>query len=514
MPTISGNYPGRDFFQALCEGIPKTGTIQEKAKAVRPIVQLVASLNDELLDKGLLKQIREHCPDFTLEALEKQLRDHRRTRPDKLPVGSDFLPDPYADAILSNNHVIHYHGDFFIWKNGVYCQWHDLEVKKVIQELGRGLLQKAKIEDALHSLMVKAYVRPEMVNRPGILNLLNGHIDLMTESPELLPHTPELLSTIQLPMEFKKDADCREFMRFLAEKVPDSVLQDLVQEIVGYLLVPDTSYQVGFIFLGDTGSGKSTLIHIIRGLVGPQNHTAIPLEKLGERFEKVRIDGKLVNLSPESSVNTYLSDGIIKAIIAGDEISGEKKHVQSYNFVPYCRLVSACNKLPLSRDTHEAFFRRWIIIPFNEKLEPGKFDRTLPSRICENELSGVLLWALVGLARLRANNAFTVSQASRDEMEKWQRELDPVREFAHRFIKADGRSRIPLQTLTNSYNDWCERTNRKAYFTDSNLKQHLEGAGFTFKHTNKGEALVGHWLAYNPGGEVTKVTEGRALNHL
>jgi len=489
----------RDFFDCLLESVPKVGNPQEIARAARKVLRVISSHPDELVHGPLLKKLRVRCPSLSSDVLTKELKAVRKKSKGALPLppSEGFHPDPFADEILKNHHVIHHHGAYYFWSDGVYLEAEVFEVKRLIKPLGRGLFHKPHYDDILHSLVVSTAVRPEQVNRLGILNLANGYIDLMAETAELRLHTPKLLSTIQLPIAFAPDAQCPEFIRLLKEKAPDETLQLLLQEIAGYLLIPSAKYQKGFVLIGSTGTGKSTLIHILIALLGRANCSAIPLEKIGDRFELAGIDGKLANFSSEVSADVFLQDGPVKAIIAGDDMRGERKHQTPFTFKPYCRLVVGTNFIPLSHDTSDAFFRRWIPIPFNEQLPEEEWDRDLEDRIIANEMPGVLLWALAGLARLRKNDGFTQSRASQKALDQWKRDADPVREFAHRFLHPDKDSSVGLQKIFSSFNDWCKRTNRKSAFTDSNLRKKLEGAGFEFKRRNTGYALVGHWSSFD-----------------
>ena len=485
----------KDFFACLCETISREGSVREKAAASKPIIKLVADLDDELLDRGLLRQIQKRCPDFQMDALVKRVRRHRAKEIDEMPTGGDFLPDPYADAVLKNHRVIYHREDFYFWSEGVYRPHSNLRVKRLFQELGHGRLKKIHLDDALHSLMVKTEVEADLVNRPGIINLRNGYIDLMAAEPVLSVHTPELLTTLQLPIEFDENAECPAFLRFLKEKVPDLSLRNLLQEMVGYLLIPSARYQRGFVLWGKTGTGKSTLFHIMTALIGRKNRSTVPLDKLGDRFNTASIDGKLANFTSEVSSKVFVQDGIVKAIISGDDIIGEEKHKPPYSFQPYCRLVVACNEPPLSHDTSNAFFRRWTLIPFNVQMDPRQWDQDLPHKIVGSELPGILLWALAGLARLRTHNAFSQSEASLEALDSWKRGIDPVREFCHRFLFPNEGDVVKLHSLFTAFNKWCKQTNRKSQFTDSNLKQRLEGAGYEFKRRNTGFVLKDHWLA-------------------
>lgn len=482
--------PCEEFFRLACKAIPEKASPHEQRDRAIPLLELVADLDDTLLDKALLKRIKKRCPDFAMEALQRRLKEIRRKGGGKLPTGADFRPDPYADAVCRAAHVIFFADDFYFYGDGVYQARHDLQVKSIIQDLGRGLLKKSQLEDALHSLKIKTFRRPEAVNQPGILNVRNGFIDLQTDKPVLQSHTPDLLSTIQLPVSYDERAECPTFLEFIEQVVPASDLRVLLQEISGYLLVPDSSQQKAFILFGKTQSGKSTFLKILTELIGPPNVSHISLEKLGERFMTAQLAGKLVNVSSEVGVKSFVQDATIKALISGDSVTGENKNEKPFSFTPYCRLFAACNDFPLSADVSPAFFRRWVPIGLNRTIPAAEQDRLLDKKIIENELDGVFVWALAGLARLRKTAVFSICETSEAAVEKWRRSLDPVAEFASQFIQASPGSFALLQTTFKRYDAWIDRTNRRAHLTPSTLKNRLENLGISFKRRTPGWGML------------------------
>ncbi|MFZ5868561.1 MAG: phage/plasmid primase, P4 family [Thermodesulfobacteriota bacterium] len=480
----------REYFELLCSEIPRTGSLYQQKNAVSRVIQVVAARDDELLDSGLLRQVHVAAPDFKLSVLEKQVRELRRDRTDRLPTGSDFRPDAYSDAILQNQHLMHFSGEFYRYESGVYRHVPEPEVRRLIQDLGSGQLKKTHIEDVVHSLSIKTFRRPEQVNRPGTLILRNGWLDLTCDDPELQTHTPDLLSTIQLPIAYNDQAECPQFMQFGERVLPEPALRALLQEQAGYLLVPDSSHQIAFIMHGPTQSGKSTWLHILSSILGEENISSISLERLGERFMTVQLQGRLANITSEISVKEFVADGIIKAVIAGDRIIGEQKNKPTFSFRPYARLVVACNDLPLSHDVSAAFFRRWLPIPFPISIPPEHQNSDLADQIIAHEAEGVLLWALAGLGRLRRNRSFTRSESSQRVISQWRHTLDHALEFRDLFLVPTPGADIPLQTVFKQFHSWCERTNRKTRFTDSNLRQRLEAVGVSFKRRKIGWRML------------------------
>ena len=128
---------------------------------------------------------------------------------------------------------------------------------------------------------------------------------------------------MQLPISFNPDAQCPQFLTFLNTKLPDTSLRAIVQEIAGYLLTSSSRLQRAFLIIGKRRTGKSTLIKVLTALLGKENVSNVSLDRLGDRFQTAAIDGKLANFSTELNVKTFVQDGILKAIITGDDVMGE-----------------------------------------------------------------------------------------------------------------------------------------------------------------------------------------------
>ena len=261
----------------------------------------------------------------------------------------------------------------------------------------------------------------------GYCNIRSGMLDFNTF--ELKPHDKNYLSRIQLPVNYDPNATCPTWERFLSEVLEDdSQLIALFQEFVGYLLVPDTSYQKALILCGEGANGKSTAIQVIEALLGRQNVTNVALADLSNSFHRVRLDGKLVNISTELDAKMLERSDYFKAIVSGDSISAEQKHKPAFDFRPGCRLIFGCNRLPRVRDHSHAFYRRLIITPFNRRFEGDEADLYLGQKLLE-ELDGVFLWALRGLDRLRQQGHFTESEQADNALADYRRFNNPLVAF-------------------------------------------------------------------------------------
>ena len=89
------------------------------------------------------------------------------------------------------------------------------------------------------------------------LNLQNGLYDTLDDS--FKAHTPEYLSTVQLKAAYAPDAACPLFLHYLESMLAEEEIF-LIQEIMGYLLLPVNKAQKSFVFVGAPNAGKSTLL--------------------------------------------------------------------------------------------------------------------------------------------------------------------------------------------------------------------------------------------------------------
>lgn len=96
----------------------------------------------------------------------------------------------------------------------------------------------------------------EINANPLTLNLRNGLYHVMEGT--LTPHTPEHLSTVRIQAAYDPDARCPVFMEALETMLAEPEIR-LLQEIMGYVLVPVTKAQKAFIFVGAANAGKSTM---------------------------------------------------------------------------------------------------------------------------------------------------------------------------------------------------------------------------------------------------------------
>jgi putative DNA primase/helicase len=327
-----------------------------------------------------------------------------------------------------------------------------------------GMLQKWSSYRASEVAKFIAADAPELWERPPLerINLANGILDLETRS--LRSHSPDWLSTVQIPVFYDAEAACPAWEKQVAETFPDDA-QGVAWEIVADLVRPDRSEQVAVILVGEGNNGKSAFLENVAHLLGRRNRVALSLHRIEtDRFAAARLVGKLANICPDLPSTDLASTSTFKAITGGDEITGEFKYGDSFNFVPFCRLMFSANHLPRSQDASFAFFRRWRVISFDKTFEGCEAipRRDLDAKLQDpGELSGVLNKALDALPTLR-ERGFTESPSMAEAWQEFRETTDPMAVWLDRWTVEEPDAWTPKDVLARAYNDDCARTGRAA----------------------------------------------------
>ncbi len=292
------------------------------------------------------------------------------------------------------------------------------------------------------------------------VNLANGLLDLTTN--ELRPHDPTFLSPVQLPIRYDPDAHCPAWDNFVATTFPEDA-QGLAWEIVAWLITPDTSQQKALMLVGEGANGKSVFLAALTTLLGAGNVSAVDLQSLeGNRFAAANLVGKLANIYADLPSTRLTDTSMFKNIVSGDTIQVERKYGAAFTFKPFARLVFATNHLPRSNDATEAFFRRFLVVPFTRTF--AEHER-VPSHLLNasladpGELSGVLNKALLALPHLR-ERGFTESATMHTAREEFRQTTDPFAIWLnHNVIPGAGRY-VAKAELHRVYAAACEREGR------------------------------------------------------
>jgi len=386
---------------------------------------------------------------------------------DAPPDADDITVSEIAEAIGSRHQFARDAGGrLYIFRGGSYHPDGASEVRRQVKHLLKRMRLSAKWSSHKAEEVVK-YIEvdaAELWERPRIdvVNVLNGLLDVTTRT--LSPHSADFLSPVQLPVNFDPDARCPDWDKFIAEVFPGDA-EAIAWEIPAWLMTPDTSIQKAVLLMGDGANGKSTYLRAFLAFLGRQNVAALSLHRLeNDRFSVARLLGKLANICPDLPSEGLISTTTFKAITGGDALPAERKFEESFDLIPFSRLIFSANHLPKSQDASSAFFRRWIVVPFERTFragDPGTISRDQLDAMLSDpaELSGVLNKAIEAIASIRSRG-LSESESIRRAMDEFRETTDPLAVWLDRNATLEPEALIPIDQLWRDYNRDCATNGR------------------------------------------------------
>ena len=183
------------------------------------------------------------------------------------------------------------------------------------------------------------------------------------------------------------------------------------------------------ILYGTGANGKSVFFEVVSALLGSENTSNYSLQSLtnDNGYFRAKLANKLVNYGSE--INGKLESSLFKQLVSGEPVEARLPYGQPFILKQYAKLIFNSNELPKDVEHTNAYFRRFLIIPFDITIPPEKQDKTLHVKIIEKELSGVFNWVLDGLNRLLEQKRFTHCDAIKKAVEQYKSQSDSVKMF-------------------------------------------------------------------------------------
>jgi len=286
-------------------------------------------------------------------------------------------------------------------------------------------------------LQAECYVSTEKVNPRGKFCLQNGVMEFTGKGTNFSEKTRDYF-TIQAKFPYDPEAKCPLWLESLQDVQPNPEMRRLIQQIFGYCFSPRKDFELGFIFHGDGHNGKSLVTETIEGIVGKDNCGALTLEDLADKFRPAELEKKLVNITDEKDAKGLVNDEALKKVISNHKRMVEQKYGRPYEYRTNVFLIVACNNLPKTTDKSYGWARRWIILPFNERISQEKRDRQRAKRIIATEAAGVFNWALEGYLDLLKEDRFTLPPIVEKAKEEYLEDIDHTIEYVTDLLSITG----------------------------------------------------------------------------
>lgn len=420
----------------------------------------------------------QYTPPPDDDAIPAPLPDASSTQKVKAPDHSQLA----ARWLMRNRHTAFGMGEWRKYTNGIYpAVDRDVikrEIKNIVDQAKQeGVRNSASLVDSVMELARIDIAKPKELwdADPDYLPCKNGIFHI--PSTTLLPHTPDVYFTSQLPFDYDPAADCPSF-KIALQRIPDET--PFLQEFAGYCLTVDTSHEIAVWLQGVPGSGKSTILEGFKAMLGSRSAKLGLTEIERSKFALSNLPGKTLIYSAEQPESFIAASYIVNEIISGETITIERKYYDAVDIIPHAKIMWAMNDLPRVSSANDGIMRRVKVIRFPSLIE---YERNVDLKEqIKTEGAGILNWALEGLKRLLARRKFLIPQTIQNATKDYQENNDIPKLFIDdigaKTDMFDTFCRTQSKVLYDEYKDWCIKNGHKP-LSSTRMADEWTRLGFT-----------------------------------
>ena len=286
---------------------------------------------------------------------------------------------------------------------------------------------------------------------------------------EVKPWDPDTNLTYTLPVEYDPQAICPSWERRLTEWLPEEGSRLILQEFIGYSLIPYMGFEKALVIQGEGANGKSIFLEVIQGLLGYKVVDSINMRNLFSRFGQAGLVGKILNIVNEAG-SDYLRGSHaddFKNLVSGGRIQADVKNLAPITFNNTAKFIFASNHDIKTGDKSEGWLRRLLIVPFEQDFKDSKVPKYEIMNELRAEYPGIFNWAIEGLRRLMKQQQFSESEAARRKKETYVQDNDITSDFYMNCLETfdlaemnpEGkpvRSGTPSSLINYLFNLWIE----------------------------------------------------------
>jgi putative DNA primase/helicase len=525
--------PDRDAIEKQLQDLPaieQRGLLRQTAAHIAGLDELQRlDWRDWICDRGIskgefdaiVKDHRRAAKRRNNEVISAQLVD-RETQTEIVRARGTFLPAPRIPLAAARElvsrwkstdgtpHITSWRGEWLkytgtSWKNldeGTITSrlYHETEHAEWVDD--EGVVRPwapnvVSIRSLQHALQFGALHRDADLEPDIGVYCRNGVIDV--DSREIVPHHPVRFNLVSLPFDYDPTAQCVAWLAFLDAVFPGKPLSiAFLQEWFGYLISGDTKYQKIAVLIGPRRCGKGTIGRIVRKLMGGKENVVSPtLSDLASHFGLEQLIGKSLVLMGD--VNWKVREAVeaaerIKTISGEDSIGVPRKNRVAWDGRLGVRFMLSSNDMPVIPDASGAAQTRLIPLLFEESFA-GREDFDLDDKL-DAEMTGILLWSLQGLTRLRAQGRFTLPEGFEELAQELERAGSPVAGFLQDRAEPlstelrETAEPLDVDGVFRAYLEWCEKNGRIHRMEKNQFSAALRSAGnglLRFKRVGRGK---------------------------
>lgn len=393
----------------------------------------------------------------------------------------------------------------FVWLwdgSGVWHKYEDRAVKQLVQNAIPSHTAEVykSLVDGVADVLKNEVHRPSHEFNIGpveTVNCLNGEVSLNAASKwELHRHIREHYRTSQIPVSYDPDAKAPRFERFLTELFkgdPDAdEKREAVLQMMGYTLMAHCRHEKFVVLVGGGANGKSVLLTVVEALVGAKNVAGVQPHQFDNVFQRGHLFCKLANIVSEIRQGEVINDAALKGIVSGELTTVEHKNKDPFEMRPFATCWFGTNHMPHTKDDSDGFFRRALVLTFNNVFKPelGNADPNLKDKLLE-ELPGILNLALQSYAFAVGCIGFITPSSSLKAAADWKQESDQVAQFFAEECEKRPGSSFTIANMYAAFRDWGEETGLRYICGKNTFTRRMELLGLEKKRNSEARTLTG-----------------------
>lgn len=395
----------------------------------------------------------------------------------------------------------------------VWSEIGDIEMRVALQyfcldDLGVGASEWVRNEKKLLGALRDGGAMSPLRESRAVVGFRNGVYDFSDPSaPVYHPFSDCLDVTSLLPYDYDVSASCPLWQSFLAHALPSSQVE-LLRRYFGLAMADRGSmpYKVesSLWLVGPGGAGKSTIMNVVRHVIGEDRVSAVSLGALlgGGAENRARfaaaIDGKVFNYCGEVQMEDMTRGAdTFKSLCSGEPQMMRRIgcNVEMAREIPY--LVFNMNHKPKNRVIDGALRRRLLFVSFPTAVRECDRDPLLEDKL-KAEASGIRNWMLEGYRRfLEDGGKISPTEESVNEGDLWMMENGQsvdlfMQRAGYRPYGYTGEAEkgefISVKTLYDEYFKWCSKKGIEVDVDLAGMGREFKRAGFRSRRMTTGMA--------------------------
>ena len=362
----------------------------------------------------------------------------------------------------------------YVYENGVFKLCADEMfkgyIKRFIEDYDPELVKIGQVNEAYqHIITDRNYTgQSELDSREDIINFKNGLLVVTPDELKLIPHTPDVYSTIQIPCDWTgKRSDTPVFISYLKTLTnSDNAEARLLLQFMGVSIsnVKGWMMKKSLFLVGPGDTGKSLLKSLVELLIGFGNYIGIDLKEIEARFGTGAIYGTRLAGSSDMSYLSVDELKTFKRLTGGDSVYAEFKGMQGFEYTYNGLLWFCMNKLPrFGGDNGKWVYDRIMIVNCHNVIPTERQDKQLLDKLYA-EREGIIYIAVKALQQVIRNGyRYDEPESVIQARERYMSENNTVIGFFEECMCpwTDGKIQKHCTTgqIYSAYKQWCQDNN-------------------------------------------------------